>query len=85
MKILILVHCGQVVEDRLELVLLDPVTHEDQLLDKQKHERTNRDDLILRWTGTIYNEKVRTFCKYNTYFIIFQTHKLYRISKVNSL
>ena len=30
----VLVHSGQVVEDRLELVLLDPGSYHDQLLDK---------------------------------------------------
>ena len=57
MKVLVLLDCGQVVEDGLELVFLDPVAHQDELLDEEEHERPDGHDLIFRWTWSICGEK----------------------------
>lgn len=51
-QVLVLVHCRQVVENALQLVLLHPVADHNQLLEEQQNVRTNGQDVLLRrpWT-----------------------------------
>lgn len=52
---LYLVHCSEVVEDGLQLVLLDAIANHDKLLQEQQDVGTDGQDVLVRGTGTFYN------------------------------
>ena len=54
--VLVFVHGGQVVEDGLQLVLLDPVADHGELLDEEEHVRTDRHDLVRGGAGAVWKK-----------------------------
>lgn len=58
-------HCGEIVEDGLQLVLLDAVADHDELLQEEQDVGADSEDVLVSWPGTFWkrleqsNEKGR--------------------------